>query len=103
MNNEFWLKRWQENRIGFHKSGVNPLLEQFLPQVSAKPGRTLVPLCGKSEDLAWLVSRGHQVVGVDISEVAAGAFAREQGITFNVSNEPPFQVFRSERIAYYVG
>jgi thiopurine S-methyltransferase len=103
MNNEFWLKRWQENRIGFHKAGVNPLLEEFLPQVLPKPGRTLVPLCGKSQDMAWLVAHGHQVVGVDISEIAARAFSSEQGIPLKVSNEPPFTVFRGERFAYYVG
>jgi len=103
MNNEYWLKRWSENRIGFHKAGVNPLLEEYLPQIIEVPGRTLVPLCGKSADLAWLVARGHHVVGVDISEVAASAFASEQGIAMTVTTEPPFRVFRGERIAYYVG
>ena len=103
MNNDFWLKRWNENRIGFHKTGVNPLLEQFLPQISKTPGRTLVPLCGKSEDLAWLLSQGHQVVGVDISEIAARAFASEQRVAMTGTNEPPFTVFRAEHIAYYVG
>jgi thiopurine S-methyltransferase len=103
MNNEFWLKRWNENRIGFHKAGVNPLLERFLPQISKTPGRTLVPLCGKSADLVWLLKQGHQVAGVDISEIAAKAFASEQGIAMEATNEPPFTVFRAERIAYYVG
>jgi thiopurine S-methyltransferase len=78
VNTEYWLKRWNENRIGFHKDGVNPLLEQFLPLIAKQPGRTLVPLCGKSADLAWLVSRGHDVVGVDLSDIAARSFASEQ-------------------------
>ena len=103
MNNEYWLKRWTENRIGFHKTVVNPFLEQFLPQVSKTPGRTLVPLCGKSTDLVWLVAQGHQVVGVDVSELAARAFASEQGIAMTVANEPPFAVFRGEFVVYYVG
>jgi len=103
MNNEYWLKRWNENRIGFHKAGVNPLLEQFLPRVTTTPGRTLAPLCGKSADLAWLVGQGHQVVGVDISEIAARAFASEQGIAMTVVNEPPFTILKGERIAYCVG
>src|SRR5205814_4503428 len=90
MNNDFWLKGWSENRIGFHKAGVNPLLERFLPDVANVPGRTLVPLCGKSVDLAWLVANGHQVVGVDISEMAARAFACVQGIAMTVANEPQF-------------
>ncbi len=103
MNNEYWLKRWNENRIGFHKAGVNPLLEEFLPQITKVPGRTLVPLCGKSADLAWLMARGHHVVGVDVSEIAAKTFASEQRIAMAVTNEPPFAVFRGDRIAYYVG
>ena len=103
MNNEYWLKRWTENRIGFHKDGVNPFLQEFLPQVSKAPGRALVPLCGKSADLAWLAAQGHQVVGVDVSEVAARAFAFERKIAMTAASEPPFTVFRSERIAYYVG
>jgi thiopurine S-methyltransferase len=103
MGNEFWLKRWSENRIGFHLAGVNPLLEQFLPQVAAKPGRVLVPLCGKSVDLAWLVERGNSVVGVDVAEIAARAFAAERGMPLAESREGPFTVFRGERLAYYVG
>lgn len=103
MNNEYWLKRWNENRIGFHKPGVNPLLERFLPQLMKNPGRTLVPLCGKSADLAWLAARGHDVVGVDISDIAARAFASEQGIALTVVSEPPFTIFSGERIAYHVG
>jgi thiopurine S-methyltransferase len=34
-------------------------------------------LCGKSLDLVWLADRGYHVVGVDLSEVAAKAFAAE--------------------------
>ena len=103
MNNEYWLKRWNENRIGFHKAGINPLLEQFLPLVSTTPGRTLVPLCGKSADLSWLIALGNRVVGVDVSEIAAKSFASEQGIGMTVANEPPFTVFRGERMDYFVG
>src|SRR6266853_2520168 len=103
MNNEYWLKRWKENRIGFHKPGVNPFLERFLPQIAGAPGRTLVPLCGKSADLAWLVERGHDVVGVDISELAARAFASEQKISVTVVQEPPFTVLRGKLIEYRVG
>jgi thiopurine S-methyltransferase len=106
MNNEYWLKRWNENRIGFHRAGVNPLLEEFLPLVSTSAARTLrilAPLSGKSADLAWLVERGHNVVGVDISEIAARTFASEQGIAMTVVHEPPFTVLKGDRITYYVG
>jgi thiopurine S-methyltransferase len=104
MDREYWLNRWVENRTGFHLKGVNPLLERFWPRISPSPaGRTLVPLCGKSEDLRWLAEQGHQVAGVDLSEIAANAFFSEQGIAFTESKEPPFTVFRGERITFHVG
>jgi thiopurine S-methyltransferase len=84
MNREFWLNRWMENRIGFHRTEVNRALTRFWPKLSDSPGRTLVPMCGKSVDLVWLAERGHEVVGVDISEIAARSFAAEQGTRTNV-------------------
>jgi thiopurine S-methyltransferase len=104
MDPQYWLNRWLENRTGFHLEGVNPLLERFWPNV-AKPGtgRVLVPLCGKSDDLRWLADRGHQVTGVELSPLAAKAFFNNQGIAFTESTEPPFTVFRGERVTYYVG
>jgi thiopurine S-methyltransferase len=104
MEREFWLNRWIENRIGFHVKGVNPKLERFWGQVALSgSGRTLVPLCGKSEDLRWLAGRGHEVVGIDLSAIAARAFSEEQGVAFEETQEPPFTVFRGEKITIYVG
>lgn len=46
-----------------------------------RPGSTvLVPLCGKSLDLAWLAEQGHPVVGVELSAVAVAAFFAERGL-----------------------
>ena len=104
MDREFWLKRWNENQIGFHLKGVNPLLTEFWPRVAGNSsGKTLVPLCGKSEDLRWLAERGHGVVGVDLSLIAARAFALEQGIVLIETHEPPFTVFRGKNLTFYVG
>jgi thiopurine S-methyltransferase len=104
MEREFWINRWNDNQIGFHLKGVNPLLTRFWPAVSpAATGRLLVPLCGKSEDLRWLAERGHDVVGIELSLTAAKAFAAEQGMTFIESHEPPFTVLRGKRVTYYVG
>jgi thiopurine S-methyltransferase len=38
----------------------------------------LVPLCGKSADLEWLVVQGFEVVGIELSELAAQAFFSER-------------------------
>jgi thiopurine S-methyltransferase len=100
MDREFWINRWNQNQIGFHRQGVNPLLTQYWQQAR---GRVLVPLCGKSEDLRWLAEQRHEVVGVDVSLVAAKAFAAEQGVVFTETHEPPFTVLRGNWITYYVG
>jgi thiopurine S-methyltransferase len=101
--NEFWHQRWKENRIGFHKSDVNPLMLKFLSPLLREPSRILAPLCGKSVDLAWFASQGHEVVGVDVSEIAVQAFSAEQGVSFEVESSPPFKAYRGKSLTYFVG
>lgn len=82
MNPEFWQSRWQEGRIGFHKSEVNPLLMKYFDELNLPTGRrVLVPLCGKSIDMAWLAAQGYDVVGVELAETAVQAFFAEQNIS----------------------
>ena len=81
MDAAFWEQRWQEGRIGFHQDRPTPLLEQHWNAVGAPPGsRVLVPLCGKSLDMAWLAARGHRVLGVELSALAVRQFFDEQGL-----------------------
>jgi thiopurine S-methyltransferase len=104
MNPDYWINRWNSNQTGFHLHGVNPLLTQFWPSLAPPSNaRVLVPLCGKSEDLRWLVEGGHDVVGIELSLVAAKAFAAEQGIVLTETHEPPFTVLHGKRLTYYVG
>lgn len=79
MDAEFWLHRWQEGRIGFHRSEVMPLLQKHWPALHAPLGaRVLVPLCGKSLDMPWLASQGLQVRGVELATLAIEQFFAEQ-------------------------
>ena len=81
MDPDFWLQRWQENKIGFHLDEVNPLLVAHFPKLHIPPpARVFVPMCGKSVDMVWLRAQGYEVVGVEISPVAIEAFFREQHI-----------------------
>ncbi|MGM8899410.1 MULTISPECIES: thiopurine S-methyltransferase [unclassified Psychrobacter] len=81
MNSEFWQSRWQEGRIGFHQSEVNPLLIKYFNHLNLPAGsRVLVPLCGKSIDMVWLAEHGHDVVGVELVETAIQEFFAEQNI-----------------------
>lgn len=79
MDPEFWQARWREGRIGFHEGRPNDLLVAHA-QALGPPGRVLVPLCGKSEDMAYLASLGHEVVGIELAESAVEAFFREHGL-----------------------
>jgi len=79
MDPDFWLQRWQENKIGFHLDEVNPMLVAHFPELHiSPPARVFVPMCGKSVDMVWLRARGYEVEAVEISPVAIEAFFREQ-------------------------
>ncbi|KRU22445.1 thiopurine S-methyltransferase [Psychrobacter piscatorii] len=81
MTPEFWHKRWQEKRIGFNQSAVNPLLTEYIDHLDLAVGsRIFVPLCGKSIDMVWLAAQGYDVVGVELVETAVQEFFAEQNI-----------------------
>ena len=74
MEPQFWHDRWDADEIGFHQDFPHPLLLRHWPAACIAPlSRVLVPLCGKSPDLDWLSDHGYEVVGVELSEVAARA------------------------------
>ncbi|MDX1787620.1 MAG: thiopurine S-methyltransferase [Psychrobacter sp.] len=82
MNSKFWQQRWQEGRIGFHQSDVNPeLIKHFSTLALPIGSQVLVPLCGKSVDMVWLAHAGYDVVGIELVESAVQAFFIEQNIT----------------------
>ncbi len=75
MHKDFWQERWAHNEIGFHLDDVHPGMRRHWPRLALPDGATvLVPLCGKSLDLAWLAGQGFNVVGVELSEKAVEAF-----------------------------
>lgn len=89
---EDWLARWKEGRIGWHEAAGNAALRGHWPELP--PGaRMLVPLCGKSYDLAWLAEQGLAVTGVELSAIAISAFLAEQGLTADVGRRGPFDVY----------
>lgn len=78
MNAADWLQRWQEGRIGFHRETPHPALERYWSRLGLDAGaKVLVPLCGKSRDMRWLVQRGNPVLGVELSPLAIEQFVAE--------------------------
>jgi thiopurine S-methyltransferase len=87
MDPAFWHERWQQERIGFHLDEVNPyLLKHWSALELAPPGRVMVPLAGKSLDIAWLAGQGHEVVANEISPIAVEAFFKEQDLAPGVTS-----------------
>lgn len=94
MERDFWLERWERNEIGFHQEIINPALQRFWPRLQVpEGGRVFVPLCGKSQDMAWLREQGHPIVGVELSTRACEQFFREQGLDPERTLREPFVIY----------
>jgi len=104
MDAAFWHERWKNNEIGFHQSSFNNHLLKFWPALDIKPeAPVFVPLCGKSQDLLWLRTRGHSVVGVEISPVAVRDFFVENQLTPAVTRHGPFEVWVADGVRIFCG
>jgi thiopurine S-methyltransferase len=102
--NNLWIKRWQNKEIGFNQSEVNPfMVEHFASLGLEESSRVLVPLCGKSIDMLWLLSKGYKVVGIELSEEAIIAFFDEVGKTPILSTVGELICYSSDNIDIYVG
>lgn len=81
MDKSFWLQKWEKNTIAFHRSEANPsLVNHFDKLVLAKGSRVLVPLCGKTLDIGWLLSKGYRVVGAELADMAIEQLFMELGV-----------------------
>ena len=104
MEPEFWLDRWSQGRIGFHQAHVDRLLQQYWAALDIDEGsRVLVPLCGKSLDLLWLRDRGHEVIGVELSEVATEAFFPENGVPGRRRKLAKFDRYEASQLTLFRG
>ncbi|HTB65945.1 MAG TPA: thiopurine S-methyltransferase [Steroidobacteraceae bacterium] len=82
MDAPFWHDRWQRNQIGFHEPKANPLLVAHFDRLSLPAGRRVfVPLCGKTLDIQWLLSRGYRIAGAELSEIAVRQLFADLGFT----------------------
>lgn len=104
MHAEFWQARWARNEIGFHANEVNPYLQRYWPGLGLPSGaRVLVPLCGKSLDLAWLAAQGCRVVGVELAQKAVEDFFGAHELQAQISQEGAFKVYRAGSVEIYCG
>jgi thiopurine S-methyltransferase len=104
MDPDFWLKRWQDNEIGFHAEDVQPALVKHWSALKLEKGaRILVPLCGKSLDMVWLAEQGHHVIGSELSELAVDQFFDELGVVPGSENQNGFTIKYAGPYTIYCG
>ncbi|KAF6345926.1 thiopurine S-methyltransferase [Rhinolophus ferrumequinum] len=105
---EEWQEKWVDHQIGFHKEQGHELLKKHLDTfLKGKNGlRVFFPLCGKAVEMKWFADRGHNVVGVEISELGIREFFTEQNLSYSeepIMEIPGAKVFKSSsgNIALY--
>ncbi|MDF1609010.1 thiopurine S-methyltransferase [Hoeflea sp. YIM 152468] len=104
MDHDFWHGRWESGRIGFHESEPNPLLLTHFPALCVpENGRVFIPLCGKTLDIGWLLSKGYRVAGVELSELAIRQLFEQLGVEPEISDLGNLKRYSADRIDIFVG
>jgi len=104
MHVDFWKQKWEKNEIGFHESKPNPLLVSNFEKLKLVEGqRIFLPLCGKTLDIAWLLSKGYRVVGVELSGLAIEQLFVDLGVEPVVTMLGNISHYSAENIDIFVG
>lgn len=104
MDKNFWLQKWEKNEIAFHRSAANPWLVNYFGALALPQGsRIFVPLCGKTLDIAWLLSQGYRVAGAELIEMAIEQLFAELGVEPQISAVGPVKLYSAKDIDILVG
>jgi len=103
MHPDFWHARWREGRIGFHEGKPNDHLVEFADHLGLASARVLVPLCGKTADLAWLAARAKEVVGVELVPSAVEAFFAERELVAERRAVGELTAFTAANLTIFAG
>lgn len=104
MNSSFWRERWEKNEIGFHEGKPNPLLVKYFHELSVAKGRRIfVPLCGKTLDISWLLSRDYRVAGAELSQLAIEQLFMELGMQPEITTVGNVEQWSANNLDILVG
>jgi len=96
LEKDFWINRWKDGLIGWHNTEFNNSLVQYGETVFIDKSHAIfVPLCGKSLDMVWLLTKGYKVVGCELSSKACIEFFTENNIPYEVTQRPAHKLFTS--------
>lgn len=104
MQHDFWHQKWQDNKIGFHDSQANKLLTQNIDKLAlAKGAKIFIPLCGKTLDIDWLLTKDYSVVAAELSELAINQLFEQLNITPKTEQLDGLVRYYAPNISIYVG
>ena len=104
MQTEFWQQLWAKNEIAFHESQPNELLVKYFKRLDLHAGnRVFLPLCGKTLDIAWLLSQKIHVLGAELSKTAVQQLFSELGLEPTTTNCGTFTRYTAQNIDIFVG
>lgn len=103
MEKQFWLKKWEEGQTRFHQKSYNAFLEKHWPKFAKEKGIVFVPLCGKSQDMKYLLDNGFDVIGVELSELAVREFFHVNRINYSIKETQRFNIYYGNGITIYCG
>lgn len=104
MDAAFWHQKWENNQIAFHRKEANALLTDNIAALALAAGDTVfIPLCGKTLDIAWLLTQGFIVKGIELYEPAVEALFLALGLTPEIVELDQLKRYRAKNVTIYVG
>mgnify|MGYP000468814829 CR=1 FL=1 len=104
MEHEFWHQKWKSKQIGFHLSEANPHLVKHFTRLHLRTGqRIFLPLCGKTKDIGWLLAKGCEVSGCELSELAVKELFAELELTPDVKQIGNIKLYSADKLNLFVG
>jgi len=104
MEASFWHKKWSKGEIGFHETVTNLMLIKHFEKLNlVNDSRIFLPLCGKTRDIAWLLSKGYRVVGAELSAIAVNELYSELGLKPVIVKGDGLDLYQANGIDIYVG
>jgi len=104
MEESYWHDKWANQQIGFHQDEPHTYMVQYHSVLNLKPSdQVFVPLCGKTNDIGWLLDQGHRVCGVELDESAVQALFESLALTPTVHDLPSLKRYEYMDLQVYVG
>jgi thiopurine S-methyltransferase len=104
LTKDFWHERWEKDEIAFHMKEVNPMLIKHFSKLALKiQKRIFIPLCGKTLDIQWLLSKDYKVVGIELNEDAIKDLFLELDLDATIKNIGNFKIYHAENIEILLG